>query len=195
MSVFTPETFRTSRLLDFASTRELTAQIGHAPPMWPRVVVKELVDNALDICEQIGSPPRIEVRIDQKVIEVTDNGPGIPPEIIPDILDFMIRVSSREAYVGPWRGAQGNALKTLVVMPFVLSGKAGQIEIEAHGIKHVLTVALDPIAQAPLITVSREASLVQNGSIIRIRWPDFSKLDSRQRHCSDLGRFCKTSLF
>ena len=164
-------------LLDFASTRELTAQIGHAPPMWPRVAVKELIDNALDICEQIRSPPRIEVRIDHKVIEVADNGPGIPPEIIPDILDFMIRVSSREAFAGPWRGAQGLGLKTLVVMPFVLSGKAGQIEIETHGIKHVLTVALDPIAQTPLITVvGREPSLVQNGSLVRIRWPDSASL-------------------
>jgi hypothetical protein len=42
-----PETFRTSRLLDFASRRELTAQIGHKPEMWPQVVVKELVDNCL----------------------------------------------------------------------------------------------------------------------------------------------------
>ena len=47
-----PETFRTSRLLDFATRRELTAQIGHQPSMWPQVVVKELVDNALDAAEQ-----------------------------------------------------------------------------------------------------------------------------------------------
>ena len=35
-----PETFRTSRLLDFATTRELTAQIGHQPGMWPQVMVR-----------------------------------------------------------------------------------------------------------------------------------------------------------
>ena len=36
-------TLRTSRLLDFLSARELTAQIGHPPPSWPLVLVKELV--------------------------------------------------------------------------------------------------------------------------------------------------------
>ena len=34
---FVPETFRTSRLLDFSSRRELTAQIGHEPEWWPAV--------------------------------------------------------------------------------------------------------------------------------------------------------------
>ena len=36
-----------------------------------------------------------------------------------------VRVSSREAYVSPTRGAQGNALKTIVAMPFVLDGERG----------------------------------------------------------------------
>ena len=53
-----PETFRTSRLLDFATRRELTAQIGHTPGVWPQVVVKELVDNALDAAEQAETAPR-----------------------------------------------------------------------------------------------------------------------------------------
>ena len=53
-------------------------------------------------------------------ITISDNGPGLPPKVVEDILDFSVRVSSREAYVAPDRGAQGNALKTLVAMPFVL---------------------------------------------------------------------------
>ena len=61
-----------------------------------------------------------------------DNGPGIPADVVEDILDFSVRVSSREAYVSPTRGAQGNALKTIVAMPFVLDGHRGLIEIEAH---------------------------------------------------------------
>jgi hypothetical protein len=38
------EVYRTSRLLDFASERELTAQIGHSRNQWPEVALKELVD-------------------------------------------------------------------------------------------------------------------------------------------------------
>src|SRR5262245_24008166 len=45
-------TFATSRLLDFASEKELIAQTGHDVDDWPLVIVKELVDNALDACEE-----------------------------------------------------------------------------------------------------------------------------------------------
>ena len=45
-------TMRTSRLLDFCSRKELIAQTGHQPEAWPLVVLKELIDNALDACEE-----------------------------------------------------------------------------------------------------------------------------------------------
>ena len=167
-----PETFRTSRLLDFATKRELTAQIGHQPGMWPQVVVKELVDNALDAAEQAETAPRIEVTVTESMIEVRDNGPGIPGDVIEDILDFTVRVSSREAYVGPTRGAQGNALKTLLVMPFVLDGNAGLVEIESLGVHHKILLAIDRIAQEPKAEIVREASLVKTGTIVRLHWPN-----------------------
>jgi hypothetical protein len=47
--------FRTSRLLDFCSEKELIAQIGHEPNDWPAVVIKELIDNALDAAEESGT--------------------------------------------------------------------------------------------------------------------------------------------
>ena len=125
-------TFRTSRLLDFASTKELTAQTGHPPEDWPLVVLKELVDNALDACEEAGIAPEITVRVGAHGITVSDNGPGLPAKVVEDVLDFSVRVSSREAYVSPSRGAQGNALKTLVAMPFVLDGKTGRVEVDAQ---------------------------------------------------------------
>ena len=57
-----------------------------------------------------------------------------------DVLDFSSRVSSREAYVAPDRGAQGNALKTVMAMPFVLSGESGRVDVTAHGIRHEITL-------------------------------------------------------
>ncbi len=115
-------TFCTSRLLDFCSEKELIAQTGHRPEAWPLVVLKELVDNALDACEEARIAPEITVKVNDIGVAVADNGPGIPPETVGDVLDFSIRVSSREAYVAPDRGAQGNALKTIIAMPFVLYG-------------------------------------------------------------------------
>ena len=167
-----PETFRTSRLLDFATRRELTAQIGHHPGMWPQVVVKELVDNALDAAEQSETAPQVAVTVTESMIEVRDNGPGIPGAVIEDILDFTVRVSSREAYVGPTRGAQGNALKTIMVMPFVLDGSAGLVEVESLGVHHKIAFAIDRIAQEPKVEIVQEPSLVKSGAIVRLHWPD-----------------------
>ncbi len=57
-------TLRTSRLLDFCSEKELIAQTGHQTDAWPLVVLKELVDNALDACEEAEVAPVIEVVVD-----------------------------------------------------------------------------------------------------------------------------------
>ena len=104
--------FKTSRLAEFVGQRELTAQIGHHPQDWPLVILKELVDNALDECEEAEIPPEITVAVStcRGEIAVSDNGRGLPAETLRDILDYSYRVSSREAYVSPIRGAQGNAL-------------------------------------------------------------------------------------
>jgi hypothetical protein len=72
--------------------------------MWPQVVVKELVDNCLDAAEQAEVAPRIGVTITETMIEVRDNGPGIPNSVIEDILDFTVRDARaqnrrREAFI------------------------------------------------------------------------------------------------
>ena len=89
---------------------------------WSLVVVKELLDNALDACEEADIAPVVEVKVDDQGLSVADNGPGLPEKTIEGVLDYPVRISSREAYVAPDRGVQGNALKTLVAMPFVLDG-------------------------------------------------------------------------
>ena len=71
-------TFSTSRLLDFASEKELIAQIGHRTDAWPIVLLKELLDNALDACEDAGTPPDIKVTVKEDSVTIEDNGPGIP---------------------------------------------------------------------------------------------------------------------
>jgi len=167
-------TLTTSRLLDFCSERELVAQTGHPVEDWPLVALKELLDNALDACDEARVNPEIEVIVGKDGISISDNGPGIPARTVEGVLDFSVRVSNREAYMAPDRGAQGNALKTLVAMPFVLSedsGLAGGVTITAQGVRHSITVTVDQLRQKPV--ARHECSeIVRNGTLFHFAWPD-----------------------
>jgi hypothetical protein len=163
--------FKTSRLGEFVGQRELTAQTGHRPQDWPLVILKELVDNALDECEEAEIAPEItvEVSTSRGEIAVSDNGRGLPAETLGDTLDYSCRVSSREAYVSPTRGAQGNALKTILAM---LSGERGETKIESRGIAHHIVFAADRIRQEPQTLHTKTRSLIKNGTSITVHWPD-----------------------
>jgi DNA topoisomerase VI subunit B len=164
-------TFTTSRLLEFFSEKELTTQTGHGKTQWPLVTIKELVANALDAAEEAGTAPVIAVTVDSDGVTVTDNGPGIPPETVAGVLDYSVRVSSREAYCAPDRGSQGNALKTLVAMPFVLDGSEGHVTITGCGVRHGITVRVDQLRQEPVITTTREHVNGRTGTVACVHWP------------------------
>jgi DNA topoisomerase VI subunit B len=177
-------TFTTSRILEFCSEKELRIQTGAAPDQWPLVVLKELVDNALDAAEEAGIAPRIAVTVADGKIIIADNGPGIPPSTIKAILDFSIRVSSREAYVSPTRGAQGNALKTILAMPYALDGGLSRVGIEAHGSRHAITFRADVVRQTPNIGHDTTASPVKTGTRVTVHWPETAcsnLLDAKDR--------------
>jgi hypothetical protein len=166
--------FRTSRLSDFCGVDELTKQCGHAPEEWPLVILKELVDNGLDSCEETDVAPEIKIAVSTECCEITvsDNGPGLPTETITDVLDFSVRVSSREAYVSPSRGQQGNALKTLVSMTFALDGSEGRTLIESHDQAREIIFRMDPIRREPRIApLLLTPSDVKTGTRITLYWP------------------------
>jgi DNA topoisomerase VI subunit B len=165
-------TFQTSRLLDFFTEKELTAQTGHAKGDWLLVILKELLDNSLDACEDAGIAPEVTIKVDKEGIVVTDNGPGIPADTVAGVLDFSVRVSSREHYVSPTRGTQGNALKTVLAIPFVLDGEAGHVDITAHGIRHEITIRVHHIRQEPHIDHRQHRDrVVRNGTRVDVHWP------------------------
>ena len=149
--------FRVSRLMEFCSERELINQTGHSAWDWPLVVAKELIDNALDAAEEAEVAPSIAVEVEKETIIVEDNASGLDADTIESVLDYTIRVSSREAYVSPTRGAQGNALKTILAMGYVLSkyadgaATAGVTIIEARGVRHRIEFQVDHINSQPKI--------------------------------------------
>jgi len=174
-------TFKTSRLAEFCSEKELVNQTGHDAEDWPLVLVKELTDNSIDACEEAGIAPEIQIEVNGDKIIIADNGPGLPPETVEGILDYTVRVSSREAYVSPSRGQQGNALKTILAMAFALDGESGETVIEAHGVLHRIVFSIDRIRREPKITHTRESSLVKTGTRITVKWPDSAL--PRTRRC------------
>src|SRR5262249_35042265 len=112
-------------------------------------------------------------KIGDEGITVTDNGPGIPQSTVEGVIDYAVRVSSRDAYVSPTRGAQGNALKTILAMPFVLSGEEGEgrVTIETQGVEHDIRITLDRVRQEPCISTDSRRSLVKTGTSFTVHLP------------------------
>lgn len=179
---FERQTFVVSRALSFFSEPELTRQIGHPRAAWPLVLVKELIDNGLDACENADCAPQIDVIVTPDAFIVRDNGPGMPSATLRAACDFTVTVSDKALYASPSRGQQGNALKTVIAAPFAASGgERGRIVIETGGIAHTVTARANRIAGTPEIAVTSAPSAVKSGTSVQVCWPDSpSYLDHRQ---------------
>lgn len=95
---------------------------------WDLYILKELVDNALDADEMVqhenGSP---HIRV---IMEYDREGNGLrvtvanraifPLDYVENLFDLEKRVSVKDYYNHPTRGAQGNALKTILGIPYAL---------------------------------------------------------------------------
>lgn len=177
-------TFETSRELEFFSESELRMQIGHRPALWPLALVKELVDNALDACEDAGTVPDIEVTVRSDMVAVSDNGPGLPPETLKESLDYMKRVSDKTHYIGPTRGQLGNALKCVWAAPFVATpSDRGRVDVLTGGTEYRVIVTLDKIEGKPKLDVEKRPAptLAKNGTTVRLHWTDVASYLSGER--------------
>jgi DNA topoisomerase VI subunit B len=145
--------------------------MGYGRQLWPLVIAKELIDNALDACEVGAIAPEISITLEPDSLTVTDNGPGIPAEVIEKSLDYHIRVSDKKHYVSPTRGQLGNALKCVWAAPYVANGAhSGLVEVEARGLHHRVEVNLDRINQVPVVRRTAAESSVKNGTSVRVHW-------------------------
>lgn len=70
------ETFSLSRQSEYFSEAELTKQIGYTPDRWMLAIVKELLDNALDHCEEIKREPKVQIRFNGDTLSIQDNVGG-----------------------------------------------------------------------------------------------------------------------
>jgi DNA topoisomerase VI subunit B len=158
-------TFESSRAGEYFDARQLSALAGVPKAEFASVCLKELIDNALDACETAQVAPEVGVEVGQEGdgvlrLSVSDNGPGIPPEVVRKVLDYSIRVSDKAAYRSPTRGAQGNALKTIIGIPYALGSREPTV-IEARGVRHTIRPWVDPAGE---VRISHTETSVGNSN-------------------------------
>jgi DNA topoisomerase VI subunit B len=168
-------TFETSRAAEYFDARQLSALVGVSQDEFASVCLKELVDNSLDACETAGVPPVVGVKVGREDglirLSVSDNGPGIPHEVVRKVLDYNIRVSDKAAYRSPTRGAQGNALKTVIGIPYAL-GSREPLVVEAQGISHQIKPWVDPAGAVHFDYTSAEMLMESPGTTVSLEMPD-----------------------
>jgi Histidine kinase-, DNA gyrase B-, and HSP90-like ATPase len=176
---FERKTLSVSRDAEFASVEELQKQTGHPAAEWPLVVIKELIDNALDDAEKTGVVPEIaiEINVEEAVITVADHCSGIPPATVKKLADLKSKTSSNSAYASPTRGQQGNALQTIIPMGCALAREHGWdasdavVIIEAQDFAQRVGFAIDPLRQTASVNCVKERSAVKTGTRVTVRWP------------------------
>jgi len=167
-------TFETSRAAEYFDARQLSALVGVPQDEFASVCLKELVDNSLDACEASGVPPVVSIKaeLDDGILRlsVSDNGPGLPADVVRKILDYNVRVSDKAAYRSPTRGAQGNALKTVIGIPYALGSREALV-VEAQGVSHRIRPWVDPAGAVHFDYSSAEMLLEAGGTTVSLEIP------------------------
>jgi hypothetical protein len=129
-----PEAFSFNREFDFVRLDGLRRATGLPPHEWDLYIVKELIDNALDADEALWQAdrrqwPRVEIRMEyisiparraQQLLIQVSNRAVFPVEQLADIFATQWYTSRKAFLKGLTRGALGNALKTLLGIPYAL---------------------------------------------------------------------------
>jgi hypothetical protein len=121
------------RTFDYIQLRWLEKTSGRPAHEWDLYIIKELLDNALDGDERWtrdqGGAIELSIDLHYRHVPVLDirsldiaitNRAPFPVAQLPAIFDLTAYTSNKSHYNQPTRGHQGNALKTILGIPYAL---------------------------------------------------------------------------
>ena len=173
---------------------ELTGQPVDA---FGHVVVKELLDNALDAAESAGRGTDHRHHHPHRRITGSHSSPSPTTAAVSrrprvdDVCDFTVLVSDKARYRGPARGAQGNALKTLLGIPYAL-GITKPVVIKSAGIHHELLVSIERTGDVAVVhdttAVQPHSGHIGDGAAARGDGRRSRAVGRRRRSCKPARR-------
>ncbi len=139
------------------------------------IAVKELVDNALDACEEHKILPDIKISIEDLGrniyrIRVEDNGPGIPKDKIPQVFGSFLFGSKFHRYVST-RGKQGIGASAVVLYGQLTTGRPVKVISKVPGKDaYLFEIKIDVRNNTPIILKNEKYDKFrgEHGTIVEI---------------------------
>jgi hypothetical protein len=178
------EAFSFNREFDFVRLDRLSRTTGRPAHEWDVYILKELIDNALDADEVSwrnapSQTPGLQVRVEyaakQLFVEVS-NRSVFPSNLIPEIFATQ-QYTSRKAFIkGLTRGALGNALKTLLGIPYALRNRVASdwspdqkpLAIICGGYEYLPTYVVDTTQQTIEFKCRENPHKQKTGTTVRV---------------------------
>lgn len=192
-----PEAFSFNREFDFVRLEGLRKATGQPAHDWDLYIIKELIDNALDADENLWQEnpnqfPRIRIRIEynevpdlksQELFVEVSNRSIFPVEKINDIFATRWYTSRKAFFKGLTRGALGNALKTLLGIPYALRERLAcdwnpglnPMSISCQGKKYLPRYLVDSIHQTLEFECKQESTRRKEETSIAVGVDHFSQ--------------------
>jgi len=151
-----------SRTMEYLTLDGLTKMTGVPADLLDIYTLKELVDNGLDSAELNTVFPNIQVVLSSAdnilTIEVSDQGRGVSPEMVREVTNFERFGGTKYFVKKPTRGAQGNALMTIVGLVAALWKERGQaitppITFIYRGYRHRVSLRVDLVLERAAVNV------------------------------------------
>lgn len=207
------DTYSINREFDFVRLDGLRRATGRPPHEWDIYIIKELIDNGLDADEKLWQAdrtqyPTIKIRVEYINIEIearqshqlfiqVSNRAVFPVAQIEQIFATRLYTSSKAFVKGLTRGALGNALKTLLGIPYALHNRVTgdwrpelkPLTIVCDGQEHQPRYHIDRTTQEIGFSCASELSRPRPGTTISVGVDAFDQ--ERPRTLPDLQQLAQ----